>query len=146
MIPRLPGPYTSMCRLVALLCLIGLGRSRVISCHSRDIGCFRSRVISGYSRDIGCLSTSLYVYYLYIMFLGVVWNHSCMISRSPWFYTSMYRSIALLCLIGLGRSRAISCHSRAIGQKSINFLLLARYQCLYISVYEIWNTIWNEEK
>ena len=41
MIPRFPGPYTSMCRSVALLCLIGLGRSRVISCHSRDIGYFR---------------------------------------------------------------------------------------------------------
>ena len=27
-----------MCRSIALLCLIGLGRSRVISGHSRDIG------------------------------------------------------------------------------------------------------------
>ena len=60
MIPRLPGPYTSLCRSVALLCLIGLGRSRVISYHSRDIGCFRSQVISGYSRDIGCFYISLY--------------------------------------------------------------------------------------
>ena len=39
MIPRFSGPYTSMCRSVALLCLIGLSRSRVISCYSRDIGC-----------------------------------------------------------------------------------------------------------
>ena len=36
-----PGPYTSMRRAVALLCLIGLGRSRVISYYSRDIGYFR---------------------------------------------------------------------------------------------------------
>ena len=41
-----------MDRSVALLYLIGLGRSRVSTCHSRDIGCFRSRVIFGYSRDI----------------------------------------------------------------------------------------------
>ena len=56
----------------------------------------------------------------------------------------MCRSITLLCLIGLGRSRVIFCHLRAIGLKSSNFLLLVRYRCLYISVYEIWNAIWNE--
>jgi hypothetical protein len=32
----------------------------------------------------------------------------------PLGYTSMYRSLALLCLIKTGRSRVIICHSRAI--------------------------------
>ena len=59
-------------------------------------------------------------------------------------YTNMYRAIEVLWLMVPGRRRVLSCHSRAIGQKSSNFLLLARYQCLYISVYEIWNAIWNE--
>ena len=47
--------------------------------------------------------------------LGIVWNPRCMIPRFPWSYTSMYRTIEMLCLIDLGRSRVISDHSRDIG-------------------------------
>ena len=46
-------------------------------------------------------------------------------------YTSMDRSVALLCLIGLDRSRVITCHSRDIGY-------------VYIPVHELLNLIWNE--
>ena len=48
-------------------------------------------------------------------------------------YTSMDRSVALLCLIGLDRSRVITCHSRDIGY-------------VYIPVHELLNLIWNEWK
>ena len=53
MIPRFSRPYTSMDRSVALLCLIGLDRSRVIFRSLARYRIFRSRVISGYSRDLG---------------------------------------------------------------------------------------------
>ena len=58
-----------------------------------------------------------------------------MIPRFSESYTSMCRSIALLCLVGLSRSRVISCHSRAIGQKSNNFWLLARFLIIFIFQY-----------
>ena len=48
-------------------------------------------------------------------------------------YTSMDRSVALLCLIGLHRSRVITCHSRDIGY-------------IYVPVHELLNLIWNEWK
>ena len=61
----------------------------------------------------------------------------------------MYRTIEMLCLIvsievecllalaryRIFRSRVISCHSRAIGQKSSNFRLLARFIVIFIFQY-----------
>ena len=58
-----------MCRLVALLCLIGFGRSRVISCHSRDIGSiyiqymsikFKMEVVDGRPGG-GCVAPSVLI-------------------------------------------------------------------------------------
>ena len=47
-----------MDRSVALLCLIGLDRSRVIFLSLARYRIFRSRVISGYSRDMRIIYTS----------------------------------------------------------------------------------------
>ena len=58
-----------MCRSVALLCLIGFGRSRVISCHSRDIGSiyiqymsikFKMEVVDGRPGG-GCVAPSVLI-------------------------------------------------------------------------------------
>jgi hypothetical protein len=43
MIPRFSRSYNSMCRSIALPCLIELGRSGVISCHSQDVGSMYTR-------------------------------------------------------------------------------------------------------
>ena len=67
------------------------------------------------------------------MLLEIVGNLRCMIPRFPGFYTSMCRSLALPCLIGLGRSRVIPDYSRGIG-------------CFYVSVYELLKSKWNEWK
>ena len=78
----------------------------------------------------------LYMYLLLVHYVsGIVWNLSCMISRLSWSYTSMCMAIVLLRLIDFGRSRVISCHSRAIGQKSSNFWLLARFLVIFIFQY-----------
>ena len=71
--------------------------------------------------------------------LGIVWDPSCMIPRIPWSYTSMYRTIEMLCLIVLDRSRVTSC-TREIYDilKSSNCRLLARIRLyIYIPVYEL---------
>ena len=58
-----------MNRSLALLCLIGLDRSRVISCHSRDIGSiyiqymsikFKMEVVDGRPGG-GCVATSVLI-------------------------------------------------------------------------------------
>ena len=63
------------------------------------------------------LNYDTYIYASITCALGleIVWNPRCMIPRFPWSYTSMYRTIEMLCLIELGRSRVISGHSRDIG-------------------------------
>jgi hypothetical protein len=37
-VPRFPKFYTGICRLIALPCLIGFGRSRMIFYYLRDVG------------------------------------------------------------------------------------------------------------
>ena len=63
-----------------------------------------------------CTSYYFKLWHLYIyasitcaLGLGIVWNPRCMIPRFPWSYTSMYRTIEMLCLIVLDRSRVTSC-------------------------------------
>ena len=74
--------------------------------------------------------TPIYVSITCALGLGIVWNSSCMIPRFPGPYTSMCRSVALLCLIGLGRSRVISYYSRDIG-------------CPYVLLYELLCSRWD---
>ena len=57
-----------MDRSVALLCLIGLDRSRVIFLSLARYRIFRSRVISGYSRDIKCNYIPVHE------LLNLIWN------------------------------------------------------------------------
>ena len=57
-----------MYRTIEMLCLMVLGRSRVISCDFASYRMFRSRVISGYSRDIG------YIYIPVHKLLNLKWN------------------------------------------------------------------------
>ena len=61
------------------------------------------------------LMTPIYVSITCALGLGIVWNLSCMIPMFPGVYTSMYRTIVMLCLIVLDRSRVTSCHPRDIG-------------------------------
>ena len=83
----------------------------------------------------------MYIYYLCIMFSGIVWNSSCMIPRFPGPYTSMDMSLALLCLIRLDRSRVIFLslvryrifRSRVISGYSRDI----SYMCLYYSPWVI---------
>ena len=75
----------------------------------------KSRCTSYYFK----IMTPIYVSITCALGLGIVWNPSCMIPRFPWVYTSMYRSLALLYLIVLDRSRVISGYSRDIGYLEI---------------------------